>query len=231
MRNDTSSFGQVVTLTKNKIISFETDYRNGYNIEVKFKDTVFNNKESFEDFLSYELEINGDKEKHSGVFNFSNKFNNIGSFGADEGDKCSLTFTSVGSALIGKQVILVVDVAGGGPSIGNAFTRDIRPTIQKIFQISGPIFLLMFSLLLLTHFKKIRKIHIILLVFYLGLGCTNKPKEESFIVQVAFEPGFYNENRIDTVLFSKPWTNTYQIKDLKQYVGQVSILGAKKSLS
>lgn len=132
LRNDTHSVVQTIVLKPNTTISFETHYDYGYRIELKL-----DSNETICDSLGYELTIkqlfNNQTTTNKQLITLGNAYTFIGDFSADEGDECSLTFTSVGSNLRGKKVNLFIDVIGGGPSVGNAFARELRPIYQKTF--------------------------------------------------------------------------------------------------
>lgn len=146
LRYDTASVSQIIALRPNKTITFETNYDYGYIIEIRSE----NLDHTITDSINFNLDIDGNKEDFINTYNVGNAPIEIGSFTAKEGDNCRLKFTSIGPDLLGQNVRLIIDVNGGGPSVGNVWAKELRPTIRIIFLVSATLFVLMILLLIVV---------------------------------------------------------------------------------
>ena len=147
IRNQTASVNKVITLKTHAPLAFETYYDYGYRIKI----IAENLNETIMDSMAYVLQVNSTKEKFQDLYSVGNAFIDIGSFRADEGDNCRLTFTSIGSKLRGQKVRLIIDVNGGGPSVGNVWAKELRPVVSILFWVSTGLFVLMLLVLLMIR--------------------------------------------------------------------------------
>lgn len=146
LRDSTISVSEIIQIEKGAKINFRTHYDYGYTIELKVENSPVTRLSR----LKYELTIDGDSKSIDDHFGLGNAVVQIGEFKAHEGDKCSFEILEVDKSLIGKNGLLRIDVNGGGPSIGNYWAKELRPTIKMIFSIS----LLSFIILLLIIYRK-----------------------------------------------------------------------------
>ncbi len=149
VRTSTESVCKRIIIKKNTEINFSNFYNYGYNIEIR----LLNENKSYYDFLKYKIKINGVAKDVTSKISLSNSFVNIGFFPGTIDDNCSFKILSMGKQFEGKSAYLLIDVCGGGPSVGNFWMKEMRPMIRKTFWTTTIIFLF---LLLVIYGNKIK---------------------------------------------------------------------------
>lgn len=139
----------IMRLKKGKTITFYPSFDYGYTIRIRTRDTT----ESLYETIGYELSIDGVKQRVRDQFPVGSVCTTIGTFSAEEGDECSIKFTHLGHKLNGKQVSLLIDVNGGGPSVGFSWQKEFRFLLHLglWFSLAGLV-----TLLVMAQLKKRR---------------------------------------------------------------------------
>lgn len=129
LREETESVSQVIPIQRGTKINFTTYYRYGYYIQLKIENA---NETQWSD-LRYKLIVDGHAEITNDRYRLGDSLVNIGSFSANKDDQCSIELLDVGNEVHGQKGLLIIDVSGGGPSVGNYWAKEMRSAVKKIF--------------------------------------------------------------------------------------------------
>lgn len=148
-KTTTSAINKEIQLAENITETFTTDFSYGYQLSVVLiEDKYLTAKKPFDVILKKEGQILFNKKMKLDIDKNNHLVHNW--FTADSGDSFELKIIGIDKSLIGKKVRIYADVTGGGPSVGIALTKALKPYLWITFGILT----LMTTLLGIYSFKK-----------------------------------------------------------------------------
>lgn len=143
VRTSTKSVSKIIPVKKGVKIDFETHYSYGYFIALN---SIDSNAAELR-FVKYKLTIDGDVRIGEVKSTSANGDLKPGTFSADEGDLCSFEILDFNDEAAGKNAFLMIDVNGGGPSVGIAWEKEFRPVTKRVFWGVSGLFILLLALI------------------------------------------------------------------------------------
>ncbi|WP_158977327.1 hypothetical protein [Cellulophaga sp. L1A9] len=122
----TSAIDKEIIITENISETFTTDFDYGYELSViLLEDKFLSVEKTFNVLLKQEGNIILNKTE---LLNIDRNNNLVYKrFVADSGDDFELIINGIDKSLIGKKVRIYADVTGGGPSVGIALAKALKP--------------------------------------------------------------------------------------------------------
>ncbi|MGD1845007.1 MAG: hypothetical protein ACFB10_06395 [Salibacteraceae bacterium] len=136
IKTTTYALNEEIILLPDTKKDFQTDFDYNYGIDITVE-----GESNFERIERIEIQIEGGDEglikRLSGEVDKSGSAIRLGNFSASRGSKYKFVVSDLSSGLKGKSALLKIDVTGGGPSIGIALAKELKPYFWGMALIFG----------------------------------------------------------------------------------------------